>query len=782
MNGPSPGGGEESSDIADDDLLRLALETAPAGIIIVGPAQTIVLVNKWVEDRFGFSRDEMVGQPSTALFPDSPIQPLHVAPDTRPAASLHAVAAGNGLVRHGRCKDGSGIAVEVVLNPVSRPDGLYIIASLANGTGQAREDAQRRAQEALDFERLVSDLSATFVNVDSEHVDVAIQEAQRRICWALDIDRSTIFQVLEGEQLGMTHTWSRTDEPLIPIRVTANEYFPWSWAKVLSGETAAFEAPEDIPDPVERDNVRYFGTKSRVTLPLWIGGKVAGSIGFSATRTPRHWTADVVNRLQLIGQVFAGAIAARRADIALRASEARFRTMADNSPVMIWVDGPDKLCTWLNRQWLEFVGQTLEHQIGNGWSNGIHPDDVAAALRTYNSAFDAREPFTMEYRLHRHDGEWRWILDKGRPNYAADGTFLGYLGSCIDLTDEKSAKTQLEDTLSEVQRLRDQLHTENVYLRNEVQERVGSGPIVGRSQALRRVLQQIEQVAPTDSTVLLLGETGTGKELFASEIHARSARRGRTMVRVNCAAIPAGLIESELFGREKGAYTGAATRQAGRFELADHSTIFLDEIGDLPLDVQVKLLRVIEERQIERLGSSRSIRIDTRIIAATHRDLPQRVAEGLFREDLYYRLNVFPVHVPPLRERDQDIPLLIWRFVDEFSKTLSKRIESIPRETLEALQKYPWPGNVRELRNCVERAMIVASGPKLLIPVPSVPATDKDKEQVRLEDVEREHIRRILETSAWRVRGAGGAAARLGLKPTTLETRMAKLGLRRPGN
>jgi transcriptional regulator with GAF, ATPase, and Fis domain len=299
---------------------------------------------------------------------------------------------------------------------------------------------------------------------------------------------------------------------------------------------------------------------------------------------------------------------------------------------------------------------------------------------------------------------------------------------------------------------------------------------------MRRVLQQIEQVAPTDSTVLLLGETGTGKELFASEIHARSARRVRTMVRVNCSAIPAGLIESELFGREKGAYTGAVARQAGRFELADRSTIFLDEIGDLPLDLQVKLLRVLEERQIERLGSSRSIRIDTRIIAATHRDLQQRVTDGLFREDLYYRLNVFPVHVPPLRERGEDIPLLIWRFVDEFSKAFDKRIEAIPRETMEALQRYPWPGNVRELRNSVERAMIVASGPKLVIPVPSVPVADKEKEHVRLEDVEREHIRRVLETSAWRVRGAAGAAARLGLKPTTLETRMAKLGLRRPGH
>ena len=332
----------------------------------------------------------------------------------------------------------------------------------------------------------------------------------------------------------------------------------------------------------------------------------------------------------------------------------------------------------------------------------------------------------------------------------------------------------------EVRELKDQLQAENVFLRREERERLGVTRIIGQSASIRRVLAQIRQVAPTDSTVLLIGETGTGKELFATQIHELGPRHARPMVRVNCAAIPATLVESELFGRERGAFTGALARQAGRFELADHSTIFLDEIGDLPLEVQVKLLRVLEERTIERLGSSTPIPVDTRIIAATHRNLEQRVAEGTFREDFYYRLNVFPIHVPPLRERGEDIPLLVWRFVEEFSRAFGKRIDSIDRDNFTALQQYAWPGNIRELRNVVERAMIVATGRRLMIPL-ALPPAAATKSSPKLFDVEKEHIRSVLENTGWRIRGAAGAADRLGLKPTTLETRMAKLGLKRPG-
>jgi formate hydrogenlyase transcriptional activator len=305
------------------------------------------------------------------------------------------------------------------------------------------------------------------------------------------------------------------------------------------------------------------------------------------------------------------------------------------------------------------------------------------------------------------------------------------------------------------------------------------GTVVGRSAALREVLEDVRRVAATDSTVLLLGETGSGKELFATHVHQLSRRHARSMVRVNCAAIPDTLIESELFGREKGAFTGALARQMGRFELADRSTIFLDEIGDLSQDVQVKLLRVLEEREIERLGSPRAIRVDARIIAATHRNLEERVAQGTFREDLYYRLNVFPIQVPPLRDRTEDIPPLVWRFVEEFAEAFGKRIDAISPENMIALQRYPWPGNIRELRNAVERAMVTAAAGHLTIPVPRRAFTAATR-SIKLIDVEREHIHGVLESTRWRIRGNDGAADRLGLKPTTLETRMVKLGLKRP--
>jgi transcriptional regulator with GAF, ATPase, and Fis domain len=293
----------------------------------------------------------------------------------------------------------------------------------------------------------------------------------------------------------------------------------------------------------------------------------------------------------------------------------------------------------------------------------------------------------------------------------------------------------------------------------------GSRLVVSSSASVRQALAQAEQVAPTPATVLLVGETGVGKEVFAQMIHELSPRHQRPLIRVNCAAIPGALIESELFGRERGAYTGAIARQIGRFEAAHQGTILLDEIGELPIDVQAKLLGVLQERVIERLGSTQSIKIDVRIIAATNRNLEQAVADKTFREDLYYRLNVFPIIVPPLRERGEDIAGLVWQFIDEFSKSLGKRIESISGDSMRQLERYAWPGNVRELRNVIERAAILATGPRLTVPIPQLAAP----QQSSLAHLELEHIRATLEGTNWRIRGEGGAADRLGLKPTTLE-------------
>jgi formate hydrogenlyase transcriptional activator len=337
----------------------------------------------------------------------------------------------------------------------------------------------------------------------------------------------------------------------------------------------------------------------------------------------------------------------------------------------------------------------------------------------------------------------------------------------------------------EVKRLRDRLERENAYLRKEVAHHANSDLVLGRSPAIREALTLAEQVAATSSTVLLTGETGTGKERFASFIHQASSRRGHHMVRVNCSAIPSPLIESELFGREKGAYTGALSKQVGRFELAHGSTLFLDEIGDLPIDVQVKLLRVLQERTIERLGSPAPIEVDVRIIAATNRDLEAAVRAGTFRADLYYRLNVFPIDVPPLRRRREDIPELVAALVGELSTQMRKRIDGVEDASLDALTRYDWPGNVRELRNVLERAMILASGPTLIVAPPQASPTAGAAPGTRvgsgnLLDLEREHILRVLGDTGWRIRGKHGAAEVLGLKPTTLDARLVKLGIHRP--
>lgn len=341
------------------------------------------------------------------------------------------------------------------------------------------------------------------------------------------------------------------------------------------------------------------------------------------------------------------------------------------------------------------------------------------------------------------------------------------------------ADGMLQSAFLEIKRLKDRLEQENIYLREEIELRHRHEEIIGQSQPILEMLNQAEQVAETDSTVLILGETGTGKELLADAIHRFSPRCDRSMIKVNCAALPATLIESELFGREKGAFTGAMSRQIGRFEIADGSTLFLDEVGEMPLEVQAKLLRVLQEGQFERLGNPRTIKVDVRIIASTNRDLAKSVREGRFREDLYYRLNVFTITVPPLRDRLDDIPQLVWSFVKDMETKMGKTIHKIPKRNLDALQRYAWPGNIRQLRNVVENAMILNRSKTLIIASPTETLHGREK-NMTLDVLQRKHIKDVLKRTTWKVSGKGGAAEILGLKPTTLESRMKKLGISRP--
>jgi formate hydrogenlyase transcriptional activator len=525
---------------------------------------------------------------------------------------------------------------------------------------ETRESLENR----LEFESLLAELSARFVNLPSDQIDSAIEDAERRICEFLDLDQAALWQrrdKIQGD-LALTHLFNAHGIIQPPERMDVS-FFPWYRQEMLAGRTVAISTLDELPEEaaVDRESGHRFGIKSNLTIPLSVGGGLTiGVLGLSSMRGERQWPNELVKRLELVALVFANALARKRAD--------------------------------QERQGIE---------------------------------------------------------------------------------------AQLRERLREIEELKQRLESENVYLQDEIGLLIEHEDIVGRSAAIKDVLVSAEQVARTESTVLLMGETGTGKELLARAIHRMSRRKDRTLVTINCASLPATLIESELFGREKGAYTDALTRMAGRFEVADGSTLFLDEIGELPFEVQSKLLRVLEEGQFERLGSTKTLKADVRIIAATNRDLERAVNEGKFRKDLFYRLSVFPIVIPPLRDRSEDIPLLVWTFVNEFEKKMGKRIDRIARGSMESLQRYSWPGNIRELRNMVEHGIIVSTGSTLTVHLP-LAETYAEPDSEELASIERSHLLKVLAKSRWQIGGKGGAAMTLGLKRTTLLALMKRLGIKPP--
>jgi PAS domain S-box-containing protein len=410
----------------------------------------------------------------------------------------------------------------------------------------------------------------------------------------------------------------------------------------------------------------------------------------------------------------------------------------------------------------------------------VHPDDLALVRQTLDRTAQKGTHLDFEHRLLMPDGSTKYVHVIGRPLKNESGC-LEFVGSVMDITAAKRSQRELQQALQEIAVLKDQLYKENIALRAEIGEASMFEEIVGGSPLLKAVLARVAKVAPTDSTVLITGETGTGKELIARAIHKRSQRSGRTFVKVSCAAIPRSLIASELFGHEKGAFTGALQRRLGRFELAEGGTIFLDEIGELPAEMQIALLRVLQEREFERVGGNQSIRADVRIIAATHRDLPAVIITGGFRSDLFYRINVFPIEIPPLRERREDIPMLVRYFIDRYARKAGKQIRSVSNKTLELLQSYPWPGNIRELQNVIERSVIVCDTENFSVdeswlsrgPVPTQSVDQPLPEKLAIEQ------KAIIETALAQTRGqvAGpyGAAAKLGMPASTLESKIKTL-------
>jgi formate hydrogenlyase transcriptional activator len=464
----------------------------------------------------------------------------------------------------------------------------------------------------------------------------------------------------------------------------------------------------------------------------------------------------------------------KRAEEMLRQDERELRRITDAIAEPIGVLAPDGSTLYANQVVLNYVGLSLEDIKADDWPAEIlHPDDLERTRDERQRGLSRGEPFQVEQRVRRKDGQYRWFLSRFNPLRDDEGRIIRWYSTGIDIEDRKQAEERVQK--------------ENVALREEIDHSSMFEEIVGSSQALRKVLGQAARVAPMDSTVLILGETGTGKELIARAIHKRSKRSGRAFIRVDCAAIPASLIASELFGHEKGAFTGALQRHVGRFELANGGTIFLDEIGELPAETQSALLRVLQEREFERVGGSQPISVDVRVLAATNRDLKTAVASGTFRQDLFYRLNVFPIQVPPLRQRADDIPPLVEYFIDRYAKKAGKKIRKIEKKTMELFQTYKWPGNIRELQNVVERAVILCDDDTFSVdetwliqesPREPRPLSASASRLLRLdEDQEREMIETALAESKGRVAGPFGAASKLGIPRQTLESKIVNLGI-----
>jgi len=459
----------------------------------------------------------------------------------------------------------------------------------------------------------------------------------------------------------------------------------------------------------------------------------------------------------------------------LRDQETKLRDVIETIPTFARTTLPDGSVDFVNHHWKKFTGLSTAETVGSGWQEAVHPEDLKRHAERWRASVATGEPFESEVRYRRADGQYRWFLSRAVPLRDGEGEIVKWYGVSTDIEDLKRAE-------AEIRALRDQLYSENLELRDEVDRASMFEEIVGTSKPLKAVLSRIAKVAPSDSTVLITGETGTGKELVARAVHKRSERSSRAFVSVNCAAIPRDLIASELFGHEKGAFTGATQRRLGRFELAEGGTIFLDEIGELPAETQIALLRVLQEHEFERVGGTGSIRANVRVIAATNRNLQASIAGGTFRSDLFYRLNVFPIEVPPLRERREDIPVLVEYFIDRYATKAGKGIHGINKKSLELLQSYPWPGNVRELQNVIERSVIVCDTENFSVdeswlsrqPLATEPNRDPGLLK-RLPSQEKAIIEAALHETGGRVSGPSGAAAKLGIHRSTLDSKIRSL-------
>ena len=761
MSGPSLAKAQNSSQLPFEKLL----ESSPDAIVVTDQDGRIIGANAQLEKLFGFHRSELLDKPVEALIPErfrsahpGHRKTFHSEPRMRPM--------GVGVELYGRRKDGSEFPVDIMLSPVETTEGRAVLSVVYDIS------EKKRAQEAL-------------------------RKSEQQLRSLVESVRDYAILLLDTE--GGVSTWNPGAERIIGYKAE----------EIIGRHFSCFYTAEDIERGKPEEALRVAASKGRFEDESYRVRK-DGS---------RFWANAVITAIQdLNGQLFGFAKVKRDLTERRRAEEAllselshvllsnlEIGTLLSAFSAAIRQVVPHDFATLElhDPETNEFRLQILDAAYGKEVL--VKETVVPAEGSATGWVFRAREPLilarldstrfqpkTLQHFLAAGLKSACWlplvsrdrvlgVLAVASHREAAfgekDAYMLGQIANQVGIAVDNAL------AFRQIGELRDRLNQEKLYLEEELRSEYGFAGIVGKSPRFQNILKLVETVAPTDSTVLILGETGTGKELIARAIHQLSARQDRTFIKLNCAAIPSGLLESELFGHEKGAFTGAISRRIGRFELANQGTIFLDEIGEITSELQPKLLRVLQEQEFERLGSTSTLRTDTRLIAATNRDLAAMVTEQKFRADLYYRLQVFPIQVPPLRERREDVPLLVRHFAKQIAGKMHKNIDNIPAETMNLLVQYDWPGNIRELQNVIERAVILSSGPQLQVPLSDLTprgALEGAKNNETLEEAERKHIVSVLADTDWVLGGPKGAAIRLGMKRSTLQFRMKKLRISRP--
>jgi PAS domain S-box-containing protein len=708
-----------------DSLLEQFFEGFPDAIVITDNAGSIVRVNAELERSFGYGRSELVGQPVELLIPER-FRPSHPAHRQTYGNQPRRRPMGAGLDLLARRKDGSEFSVDIMLSPVDTPGGSLVLCAI-------RDISERRLAEA------------------------ALEQSEQR--FRLFVETVRDYAIFQLDPEGRIRTWNSAAEHMKGYKTD----------EIVGRHFSCFYPPEDVATGKPERELKVASETGRYEDEGWRlrkdGSRFWANVTIGSIR-------DRAGKLLGFAKITRDATERKNEEEALRHGEQHARMLFEFSPDAVLVcdregnirEANARVETLFGYKREELLGQAVELLVPERFraAHVRHRDDYARETHLRSMGVG------LELYGRRKDGSEFPVDILLGPVDSRDGRVVFVV--VRDLSERKRYEEALQRSQEEKRYLEEELITTHHF-----------DEIIGNAHGLKRILKHVETVAPMDATVLILGETGTGKELIARAIHNLSARRDRPFVKLNCSAIPAGLLESELFGHEKGAFTGAIAQKIGRIELAHQGTLFLDEIGDLPLELQPKILRALQEKEFERLGGTRTIPVNVRLIAATNRNLAKMVEERTFRSDLYYRLKVFPVEIPPLRERREDIPLLVKYFVTRHARRMNRHIETIPPETMRALTRWRWPGNVRELENFMERAVILSPGSVLRVPLAELEVVTEPQNEptANLQDAEREHILRVLREAKGMISGPGGAATRLGLKRTTLNSKLKKLGIKR---